>query len=721
VGWFEELVAEADSVAQEGQHEDAVALLEEALTLSRASNDVAPTAVIRALASWAYQLLTLGLWQRALTACDELLALASELRDGRTRRFAAWALLEKAGALSELEQDEASLAELKLLFDRYGAARNQTIRRYISVGLEREAAAYRRLGATVQELGALQQLTRRFGRSTDPDIERRVSLALHRQAWLLDEPGSEAKALVRYRAFVERVEGTADAPLFDRMVSASVRWARLLARRGATLEALTVLEGALARLESAGETDTENWANVMLARSRVLWDVQRGVEAVVVLDALTDRLEAAGGFEVRKLVASALFEKAGFLAAMGYQTQAESVLAQLDGDFAEPALAALDERIAELTGTTDPPGRVALAKALVMKARILHALGRNDESRVAGERLVAELADDDNAELAVVLGGYAGLLTTMLGEHDQAEPLYERALAADPANAYVLNDYALFLTDTRGEHHRAQELYERALAVNPGNATFLGNYANFLTDALGDHDRAQDAYERALAADPTNATVLGDYANFLTDVRGDHDRAQELYERATSLAPADTTTLHNYAIFLSDVRGDYGRADELYARVIGADPTNTAALNNYANLLVDGRGDHAQVQELFERAIAVDPTNATILGNYARLLFEQHKDAQATDYAQRAFENAGDDDDDLRAELFIYLCAVGPPTERADAEANLRALLDSGVRSPGWDLSRILARARAEDPSRSPHLDELAGELTSSPSDPGDG
>jgi tetratricopeptide (TPR) repeat protein len=132
VGWFEELVAEADSVAQDGEREDAVALLEEALTLARASDEVAPLAVIGALASRAYELVKLGLWQRAASACDELLELISGVRDRRARRYEAWALLEKARALSALEQDESAIAVLELLLDRYGATRNQTIRRYLS-------------------------------------------------------------------------------------------------------------------------------------------------------------------------------------------------------------------------------------------------------------------------------------------------------------------------------------------------------------------------------------------------------------------------------------------------------------------------------------------------------------------------------------------------------------------------------------------------------------
>jgi hypothetical protein len=67
---------------------------------------------------------------------------------------------------------------------------------------------------------------------------------------------------------------------------------------------------------------------------------------------------------------------------------------------------------------------------------------------------------------------------------------------------------------------------------------------------------------------------------------------------------------------------------------------------------------------------------------------------------ERAFRNAGIDQDPLRVELWFYLLAVGPIARRHEALAELAALLGAGVRSPGWDFSRLLARAREEE-----HLD----------------
>ena len=77
------------------------------------------------------------------------------------------------------------------------------------------------------------------------------------------------------------------------------------------------------------------------------------------------------------------------------------------------------------------------------------------------------------------------LPTNVRGDHDQAEQMYQRALAADPDHANNLGNYAIFLTTVRGDHDQAEQMYQRALAADPEHANNLGNYANFLTDRAG--------------------------------------------------------------------------------------------------------------------------------------------------------------------------------------------------------------------------------------------
>jgi len=267
--------------------------------------------------------------------------------------------------------------------------------------------------------------------------------------------------------------------------------------------------------------------------------------------------------------------------------------------------------------------------------------------------------------------------------------------------------YALALEGAR-RSEEADAAYQHALRIDPKHANILGNYALFLTDVRGEHDRAQKLYERALDADPTDAHNLGNYAVFLRTVRGEHDRAQELYDRALDADPTDANILGNYALFLKNVRGEHDRAQKLYERALDADPKHANILGNYALFLTDVRGEHDRAQKLYERALDADPTDANNLGNYARLRLERGDDRAATDMIRSAFEHADDRHDPLRVELCMYLFALGPRDERDRARSELARLLAASVRSPGWDFSRIVARAINQGHEDGDRLQDLA-------------
>jgi Tfp pilus assembly protein PilF len=299
------------------------------------------------------------------------------------------------------------------------------------------------------------------------------------------------------------------------------------------------------------------------------------------------------------------------------------------------------------------------------------------------------------------------------------EDLYVRAASVDAGfesefdDANSLGNYAVFLSTVWGDHDRAEELYERAIAAEPEHANNLNNYAVFLKTSRGDLEGAEKLYERAMAADPEHANTLGNYAIFLETVRDDRERAEELFERAIAADPEHANNLGAYALFLKRVRRDHDRAEELFERAIAADPEHAHNLGNYAIFLTDVRRDHDRAEELFERAIAADPEHANNLGNYARLLLERGDDARALELIRQSFLHAGERDDPLRAELWLYLGALGPEDGRDHALASLAALLERGVRSPGWEVCRVLARARAQDHTDIARVEELAEVLSS--------
>jgi hypothetical protein len=123
-----------------------------------------------------------------------------------------------------------------------------------------------------------------------------------------------------------------------------------------------------------------------------------------------ERLDRSGEPDARKLIAHALIAKAAILAVLGRVDDVAPVMELLVEEFAEPALEALDERINQLSGSPDPFARLALAQALIVKAGILHDLGRDDEARATRKQLVAEFKRDTDPRLAALVAATRDML-----------------------------------------------------------------------------------------------------------------------------------------------------------------------------------------------------------------------------------------------------------------------------------------------------------------------
>ncbi|MGA2436410.1 MAG: tetratricopeptide repeat protein, partial [Bryobacteraceae bacterium] len=188
-------------------------------------------------------------------------------------------------------------------------------------------------------------------------------------------------------------------------------------------------------------------------------------------------------------------------------------------------------------------------------------------------------------------------------------------------------------------------------------------------------EEKEAVYRAGLEALPRNAPLLGNYANFLSDDRKDYDRAEEFYKRAIEADPKDADFLGNYAIFLKNVRKDYDRAEEFY-----------------------------------KRAIEADPKHANTLGNYAGLLFARGRLVEAIGYAERA-EAAQEKGSGLEAELLFYR-AAHVKDSWPSVLTRLRQVLESGTRSPGWNLEANIERASQDGHPNVPLLRALASVIT---------
>jgi tetratricopeptide (TPR) repeat protein len=236
----------------------------------------------------------------------------------------------------------------------------------------------------------------------------------------------------------------------------------------------------------------------------------------------------------------------------------------------------------------------------------------------------------------------------------------------------------------------------------------LGNYASFLSEDRKDYDTAEGMYKRALEADPKDADNLGNYANFLSDVRKDHNAADAMYKRALEADPKNAANLGNYASFLSDVRKHYDAAEAMYKRALQADPKNAANLGNYANFISDVRREYDAAEAMYKRALQADPKDPYNYANLARLLLAEAK-ADGMAVLHQAIDLLRENPlPDVEIECSFYLFAHGTSSERPAALRKAKKLVESGIRSPGWDLSRNVERARLDGHAESAWLGKLA-------------
>ncbi|NUT57131.1 MAG: tetratricopeptide repeat protein [Thermoleophilia bacterium] len=459
-------------------------------------------------------------------------------------------------------------------------------------------------------------------------------------------------ALRNYGRFLAEIrdDPVRAAELYERALevapgdSSAVRqYVELLGARGDHDRAEAVLERALA-LEPRAAADAWPYVDALLAKDEV------------------DR--------ARRLMARIADSVPDDVAELSFQ--AESLL-----DHGEPGRAReLGERAVELAPDD--------WRALAASARILASAGESDRAREHYERAVR--SESVNGP---VLGNLASMLDAQ-GETDRAGELYERAAEKAPYHEWILGMYAAFAARQRNPE-RARELYERAVALPSVQAETLVGFASFLY-SQGARDEAVELFERSIAAEPGDAELLTMYA-LMESEHGDLDHAEQLFGRAIDADPDDVVAVSEYAFFLRLRRDDVDGAERLFARAIELAPEYAAALGAYALLLADDRGDQAGAARLFGRAVEADPENANNLGNYARLLCERCDDEEAAKLVERAL--ALEREPPLSLELWFYSWIMGAPRPRDESLAELARLVADGVRTPGWNLERVVARAEA--------------------------
>ena len=203
------------------------------------------------------------------------------------------------------------------------------------------------------------------------------------------------------------------------------------------------------------------------------------------------------------------------------------------------------------------------------------------------------------------------------GRLDEARPLYEQILAADPDNAEALHLLG-YLWFQKGEAARAVQLISRAIELKPSNPGYRYNRALILQQT-GKFDAAAADFQQVAALAPADVGAWEGLGETLLTL-GRAEEALQAYDSALALQPASAELNSNRGVALRVI----GRLDEALIaqdRALAADPRYSEGWSNRGNVLKDlGRLDEAL--ESFDRALAVNPKMVQAMVNRANVLRE---------------------------------------------------------------------------------------------------
>lgn len=188
------------------------------------------------------------------------------------------------------------------------------------------------------------------------------------------------------------------------------------------------------------------------------------------------------------------------------------------------------------------------------------------------------------------------------GSPDQAQPLYERILAAFPAYPHVPHLLGVIVSQ-RGNWYLARRLIESSLLTQSSDPDALANLGWVLVN-LGLHDKALARCDQAIALNPGHARAhltLG----LALRMMGRFGEAITSFERVLQLQPASAEAL-NYRGQCQHALAQYAAALQSYDRALALSPQYADVLNNRgASLTLLDR--HEEALESFAGALALQP------------------------------------------------------------------------------------------------------------------
>jgi len=173
-----------------------------------------------------------------------------------------------------------------------------------------------------------------------------------------------------------------------------------------------------------------------------------------------------------------------------------------------------------------------------------------------------------------------------LGQHEEANRCYDRALELLPQNAGIWNNKGFCLSKL-GQHDEAIRCYDRALELDPKDAGIWNNKGSCLSN-LGQNRKAIQHYERALELDTHNVEIWLGYGDVLNKLDR-FNEALRCFNKALKLNPKNDRALFNKG-YLEDWLGNPRKAYKFFKRYIALNPSKETDRISLARQRVTERG-----------------------------------------------------------------------------------------------------------------------------------
>ena len=153
-----------------------------------------------------------------------------------------------------------------------------------------------------------------------------------------------------------------------------------------------------------------------------------------------------------------------------------------------------------------------------------------------GEKMSA-----DNDKLRSQFLANLGDVYHQLNKYTESDSAYDRALKADPDNAYVLNNYSYYLSMRKINLEKAKQMSAYSNKLEPDNNSFLDTYAWILFQ-MNDFSGAKEWQEKAIkAGGDKSGTILEHYGDILF-MLGKTEEALNYWKQAKTLG-VDSSTI----------------------------------------------------------------------------------------------------------------------------------------------------------------------------------